>query len=455
MSVDQLPAPPVVHDRYATVPVLRRAACLWDIIFDPVGMAERLAQRHDDVFTLRIPFAFDLTYLVGLDGYRTMTTLPPSQASIGPVMSNVPAIGFWFPRAGKGPDSLQDLILTGRRLIASLLTRPRLDELTAIAGEVTQRRVAGWTPTTDLAVEIPRAVYESSIRCLAGDALWDTAGEQLVPLLRAIANGIDIPRAALARTPLHVLMPEYRATRRQASVLRQTYARLRGRGNSPAVEAIERAGLAPADQMWMLMYVLWNATAYPGGYTLWTLLDILERPHLLARLRATTDPAERQRLLGFCLAETIRRHPVSSLVRHLSEPLTYERNGRRWRIPAGGYVGTLPGLINRDPNRFDRPDEYDPDRHAASDTAQPASFGRGGFGCVAAEYSRVLTAVTHDTILQTVDLDLVQPTPTRQVRVHLTYPDHPIPATVTPAPTVRDSTMDVLSAAARRRRQTW
>lgn len=112
-------------------------------------------------------------------------------------------------------------------------------------------------------------------------------------------------------------------------------------------------------------------------------------------------------------------------------------------------MGALPGLINCDPNRFDRPDNYDPDRHGAHDAARPANFGRGPFGCVAAEYSRVLAAVTLDAILQTVDLELAQPTPTRQVRVHLTYPHGPVLATVAPAPTVQDSTMDALSAAAR------
>jgi hypothetical protein len=81
------------------------------------------------------------------------------------------------------------------------------------------------------------------------------------------------------------------------------------------------------------------------------------------------------------LAETIRLHPVFSLVRHSSEPLTYEHKGRRWRIPAGGYVGYCRTWSSGIRTGSTGPTSTT--RTGASDAARAASFGRGALGCVA------------------------------------------------------------------------
>ncbi|MEU7632678.1 cytochrome P450 [Nocardia sp. NPDC049220] len=404
------------------------------IITDPVGLVERSAATHGDLFTLRIPFAFDLTYVLGADAYRAVMSLPAEQATIGPVFGNVPTVGFWFPRSSRDTDSLQNLVLAGRRLMAQLMTSARMAELADAIPEIVTQRTHGWSDRVDLSTDIHPIIYEASCRSLLGERVWADIGEQLIPLYRTIADGIDIPRATLAKTPLQILMPEYRATKALYRVLRGAQRRHTD-ANSPLLAAVAKARVdntvrSDADAVWMLMYVLWNATAYPGSYTYWTLIDILQRPPLLAELRAQPKLSERQAFLSRCLQETIRLNPVTSLVRSLTVPLHIDHDGRRYHVPAGGYVGVFPGALNRDPGLVRSPDDYRPDRHAGGESTQLALFGRGAFGCVAREFSKILTAVTLDGVLSRYELDLLEAPPARRCRVHLTYPSVPTPARV-------------------------
>jgi cytochrome P450 len=429
--------PPLAFPVGGTTPVLGVYRRLRAIITDPVGLVEHSAATYGDVFTIRIPFAFDLTYALGADAYRAVMSLPADHARMGPVFGNVPTVGFWFPRSLRDTDSLQQLVLAGRRLMAQLMTPARIAALAESIPEIVDRRLAGWNERADLSTDIHPLIYEASCRSMLGEQVWEDIGEQLIPLYRAIADGIDIPRATLAKTPMHLFMPEYRATKALHRLLRAAVRRHADSG-SPLLEAvaqtrIDGAALSDADAIWMVMYVLWNATAYPGSYTYWTLIDLLLRPQLLAKLRAETEAAERQAFLCRCLQETIRLNPITSLVRSLTAPLYIEHGDRRFRVPAGGYIGVFPGALNRDPASVERPDDYLPERHAAKGAPQLALFGQGAFGCIAREFSRVLTSVALDHMLSRYALYLLGDPPTRRCRVHLTYPSTPTPVLISKA----------------------
>jgi cytochrome P450 len=426
-------APPLVLQGIDRVPVLGYVTRLKDVITELVRLVEKSAKASGEVFTIRVPFTCDVTYLVGADAYRTVMRLPADHATIGPLYAKLPTVGYWFPRSQRDTDSLQRLVLLGRQLMAGLLTRQRIADLESMIPAIAKRHVAGWRNVEDLTTVIHPVLYEAAIRSLAGDAVWADIGADLVVLSRHIADGVDIPHATLAKTPLRFTLPEYKATRLLATVL-QTAVRHHHPADSPLLLAIDQARLDGArlsgpDAVWMVMYVLWNATTYPGSYGFWTLLDIVSRPELLESIRTTTDPADRRDAIGRCLLETIRLNPVSALARSLSRSLDYEQDGKVYQLAAGSLVGVFPRGINLDSATVDKPDQYRPDRHL---TAQPnlSLFGRGAFGCVAQQFTQTLVATALRDILDRSTITLLDPEPQRRCRVHLTYPDSPVRATI-------------------------
>ncbi|MET8428786.1 cytochrome P450 [Nocardia sp. NPDC004860] len=418
------PVPLAFHGPDA-LPVVGIASRLWRTIFDPIGLVrEAAAHSGDRPWTIRIPGQFDLTYLPGQDGYDTLMGLSASDAGMGSVFSRVPVIGMWYPRHGRidDHDSLQELVLMGRRIMAQMLSPDRVAGLPALIETVMRDRMRQWGTSVDLAEVLYQAVYEISIRFFAGEKFWSRFGEELIPVLRAIADGIDIPRAALAVTPARFAMREYRASRRLVGILRRAHREI-GDADSPLFAAIHAAGVHRDNCSWMTMYVLWNATAYPGSYSLWTLVDAVTDARTSEALAATD---QRTTLLSWCMWETIRLNPISSLVRSLSEPLEYSHDGHRYYLPAGTLAGVAPWLLNRDSETWDRPNDYLPERF--SGVARPRLFGAGPFSCVAAEYSRVLITGVCDAILTAREISFPGPIPARRCRVHLTYPSGPVVA---------------------------
>lgn len=419
------------------IPVIGVITRLKSVITDPVGLVVRNREKYGDVFTLRVPSIYDFTFLLDGSHYQQVMSLPTDHAGIGQVLHRVPTVGYWFPREKSGPDSLQALILTGRMLMAKMLPASQVDHLANDVPGIVESHTASWPGAVDLTEVIHPIVYEATGRYFAGDAVWDALGPRLTRYYRHISDGIDIPRTTLSITPYHYLMPEYRATRKLYRMLRDELPRFEP-SSSPLLQTIDDARLegqplAKADKLWMFMYVLWNATAYPGTYTYWTLVDILTQPGLIDRVRGLEGQPEQLDLLRRCLAESVRLHPVSSLIRYLDKPFEFELDGKTCHIPAGQAVGVFPGTLNRDPSRIPGdPEAYDPDRYLRTPEPATASFGRGPFGCVAQRFSEVVTATIIAELIANFDISLIGQLPTRRERVHQTYPGSPLRAQLTP-----------------------
>lgn len=427
-------AAPVARVGADAIPIIGVVSRLRNVATRPVQMVHEAAQVHGSVFTLRIPTRFDLTYLTDRAAYEQVLALPAEHAMMGPVFGNVPTVGFWFPRQHSDHDSLQDLALTGKRIMAGMLAPHRVAALAPLTESVMAAHIEKWGHTVDLAEAFPRAIYEISGRYFAGDEFWDRYGAAVTPLLRAIADGIEVPRATLAVTPWRWMMREYHATKRLATILREAAELM---PDSRLFQAIRDAGVAAGDVAWMAMYVLWNAVTYPGSYGLWTLLDVVSRSQVYRQAMTTDDPVT---YLSWCLWETIRLNPVSSLVRALSEPFTYEQDGVSYYLPAGTIVGVAPSLLNRDPDVWRDPGRYLPERFADRNNPRRALFGSGPFGCVAGEFSRQLVAEVCLKILESAEIRLVEGLPERRCRVHLAYPSGPVPVARTPIPAPLAST---------------
>lgn len=403
-------APPLAVTGLERIPVAGVVARLAAMVHDPVGLVGRLARRYGDVFTIRVPFTFDVTYLLGEQGYRAVTALPAEHGLVGPVLAELPAIGKWFPRVRNDSESLQELALAGRTALAKLLAADAARPA-AVAED--------WNGDVDLATAVFPVVCEAACRPVLGERLWREIGAELWPLLRDLADGIDVHRVTLGKTGLHRLMPEYRSTRRLHRLLSDVLPR---HHDAPVVRAMTevRIGGEPAaieDIGWLVMYALWNLTTYPGSYAFWTLQDVLSRPELLARVRSA-GVEERFSLLSNCFLETVRLHPLATVVRVLTAPMTYEHDDVRYHLREGDLVGAFPLGLSRAAGL-----EYDPDRFARDRALLPALFGRGPYSCIAARFSTALVAGVLDDLLIRYDMRLLDQVPRRRLRVHLLYPD--------------------------------
>ncbi|GGU43604.1 cytochrome P450 [Lentzea flava] len=429
--------PPLAAAGLDGVPGIGLLARLHSLITDPIGLIERNARVHGDMFTLRAPMIYDITFLLDRDAYAMVMNLPADHAAIGPVLSRVPTVGYWFPRSRRDPESLQQLVVAGRRLMAEMLPQHKVRTLPNRITGITTRHMSEWGPTTDMTEVLHLVVYEVVGRYFMGDTIWTAIGDELSRLYRTIADGVDVMRAALSITPLHQFMPEYRATTQLFQLLRSELSGFRS-ADSPLLGAIDRLRidgepLDEADILWMFMYVLWNAMAYPGTYAYWSLVDVLTTPGVRNRVTELDDRAARQEVLGRCVLETIRLNPVSTLVRYLYKPLEFTRNGTIYHIPAGQAVGVFPRGLNRDQRYVpDAPESYDPDRFVRVPALRTTSFGRGPFGCIAQDFSKIVLSSVLNDVLTRFDIVLLDQPANRRCRVHQNYPDTPLTVRLMP-----------------------
>ncbi|MFT4572066.1 MAG: cytochrome P450 [Hyphomicrobiaceae bacterium] len=444
--------PPLAFIGPERIPLLGVFFRLKNIISRPNELAGDCNEAYGNAFTIRIPFNFDLTYLVSDDAYRWLVRQDPNQVTMGGVMSNVPTVGYWYPRAAKDPASLQKLLLATRTFLASTsLGREKLAEVPAIiATELDRQAHTLESGPVDLSTTLWPIVFNASGRAIVGDDLWQRIGSEVAPLYRNIADGIDITRTTLSVTPLAPFTKEYRSTRKLRHIIDRVINEHRNGKPNDFIAAIERiqidgAPILEADVGWMLMYVLWNALVYPGSYAFWSLVDVVSHPEVHKRV-AEASPARtgdiatqpeanaapsRQEILRDCFVETLRLHPIGSLVRAPMEALEYRDGEKIWHLPPGGYVGVLPYRLMRDPAAFGNPNGYDPLRYSEGREDAPGLFGHGAFGCVAERYSKLLLVAFMDEMLARYDIELAGPLPDRHNRVHLTYPYSELPARLT------------------------
>jgi cytochrome P450 len=105
-----------------------------------------------------------------------------------------------------------------------------------------------------------------------------------------------------------------------------------------------------------------------GSGTTWkqmgiTLTALLQRPELLEAIRAD------RKLLRPAVEESLRWNPTDPM---FSRWVTRDVDFHGTHLPAGSVLHLCIGAANRDPARWDRPDEYDPSR------PMQRSFGFGG-----------------------------------------------------------------------------
>lgn len=442
------PPPVAVAGGIGAIPVVGSIYMLLSIIFDPTRLVQRLRLTYGPVFTLRIPFHFDIAYFLGEEGYRTVMSMRPGEegkgaaAAFGSVMARVPSIGFWYPRGpprdGETEDErLQSLLLASRGFMRDRMKPRAVDAMEPTMRATAARHVASWTSSNkaelDLSSALVNVAHDAAGRCAVGDILWDHIGARAAPLLNKIVRGVDIPRTTACTLPWYRTTPEYRATMLLRQLLDETVAMHRRReATFPIIDELAAVGgVSDADVSWMLMNLLWHSLNYTGSYFFWSFVEALHHEPTHRALTDKTISGERRRATCWnAIRETLRMHPVSSLVRATSEQVIVRHGGKAYTVPAGCYIGTTPHHLTHDEKRYRGAERYDPSRYERGE-GTPSAFGRGAFSCIAQTFVRTLFVTLMDEIFSRCDVELVSDRlPRRLCRVHLIYPERPVIARV-------------------------
>ncbi len=121
----------------------------------------------------------------------------------------------------------------------------------------------------------------------------------------------------------------------------------------------------------------------------WTLVNLVQRPELLARVRAGDDV-----LLDQCANESIRMAQRSITMRQVRRPIEVDTGDRTYRLDPGVLLTTM--LSNHNTTAAPGLDRFDPDHYRGRkldpEVALPAqelvsTFGHGTHSCPAARFS--------------------------------------------------------------------
>lgn len=428
-SIDALPVPLAKFGKQK-IPIIGMFFVMMGFAARPAKLVMQYKKKIGQVFSVRIPFVFNLIY-VGREAFHNVLESSIEVSRIGPILLLLPAIGYWFKRTQpKNAEWAQSLALSCRRFIADHLVNAYcLTDMPAQIKQMVKEKSAHWDKEIDLEKSLVELIYDISISCLIEKNLWSDIRDAIIPLLCITANGPDIVRIARAKLPFHIFMPEYIATKKLQKLTDQLFAQHKKYGTYPFLDKlaeiqVEGKPIPEMDHAWALLFILSNATTYPGSYGLRCLIHILSHPHVYADLKSKNQE-EREILLSACLTETMRLNPVSSLARKLACPVNYKLNNKEYRLPKNSIIAIFPYEICHDETLYADPAVFNPYRYAKGEKV-PELFGRGPFGCVARQFSYVLLTNLLGELLNNHDFKLLGEPPEAICRVGLLYPECPV-----------------------------
>jgi len=126
----------------------------------------------------------------------------------------------------------------------------------------------------------------------------------------------------------------------------------------------------------------------------WAMIEFSRHPDQYRRLQADPD------LLPGAIEEVLRYHNPVIYLRRTAMRDT-ELAGQA--IPQGAKMICLLGSPNRDPEQFDRPDEFDITRDAADTRRKIRTFGGGGHVCLGLHQARMNLTIMLDEIRRRLD----------------------------------------------------
>ena len=185
----------------------------------------------------------------------------------------------------------------------------------------------------------------------------------------------------------------------------------------------------PEERLWGFLRLLLPAGA-ETTYRVFgnALFALLNNPEILRRVQA--DPT----LIPAVVEETLRWETSVTMV---SRRATVDTEIAGCPIASGSTVAVITGAANRDPNHFDRPDEFDIDRPAALHMA----FGTGPHQCLGMHLARLELHAGLEIVLQRLPnlrFDPTDPGPTPIIEGFAFRGPNRLPVVFDPPPITRN-----------------
>jgi sterol 14alpha-demethylase len=404
---------------------------------DPVALLERGYREHGHVFGVRLNRQ-PAVVLLGTEHNRFFFSETDRRLSIRsayPFFVRMFDPQFYF---FGGPDEY-------RRQRGLVLPRFQGRQLggyiEAMVGQTRSVQDAlGDSGQFDLIDTLGPLVMRIAAHAFLGPELGTTLGLDFFERFRRFSGGME------AVLPLWLPLPRLLRARRARDELRRLLGgMIRRRRERPVeppdflqtlVEARYDDGEPVPDHVLvnLILMLTWAGHETTAGHVSWALIDLLQHPDALERVReeqrAVLDGEPDLRQLGRltyldrALHETERLHPVAyTLARSAAETFTYQG----YEIPKGTTILVSPAVSHRLPELYPEPDSFRPDRYEGNPDAMHGlvGFGGGVHRCLGVHFAYLEMKVIVSMLVRDYDLELVDPDPRPVPGTKTKWPQRP------------------------------
>jgi cytochrome P450 len=402
----------------------------------PLAYLERLRARYGKRFTIRLPFSPPFVFLTEPDQVKQIYTAPPDVLH--------PGEGARVLEPVVGANSVilldGDAHMSQRKLMLPAFHGERMERLTDLIAEVTEREVDGWgrEPDTVLHPRMQRLTLEIILRAVFGldpgerlDAvrgrlsellsfgdnpltLFGPPGERMEGFLNKrgpLAGFVDL-RQDVDRL-LFDLIEDRRAPIDSAerndvlSILLDA----RHEDGSPMSQQELR------DELMTLLVAGHETTATTLA---WAFERLVREPAVLARLTDEVESDDGDEYLTATIQETLRRRPVlpNTAPRMVMKPI--EVGG--WHYQPGACLVANAYLLHHDPEIYPDPYAFRPERFLdqAPGTYTWIPFGGGRRRCLGASFATLEMKIVIASVLRAYSLAPVGGAPEAARRRNIT-----------------------------------
>jgi cytochrome P450 len=411
----------------------------------PTELMEWCRDRYGSAFTIKLP-PFHITLLSDPESIRTIFAAKSDDMHAGGVNRVVRVlVGSSSVLLLDGPEHMRH-----RKLLLPSFHGERMRYYGATMAEITRRSIATWPRDAPFALhgftqDITLQVILRTVFGAEEGPQLTALSDQIKCMLSAAENRISfLPMIYLSMHPEMEQRLPWRfmlgnRNRTDALLYAQIAAR-RADGNaggrkdvlSMLLQARDEDGEGLTDQELRdeLMTALAAGHETTATSLAWAFERILSHPGIYARLREEVRAiggvdAEPERItalpyLDATIKEVMRLRPVIPVVgRVLQKPYTLAG----YDLPAGAAVGACVYLAQRNPDVYDEPDAFRPERWIGvqPDPTTWLPFGGGIRRCIGAQFALYEMKIVLATILASCDLELAQATPARVIRRAVTF----------------------------------
>lgn len=304
-----------------------------------------------------------------------------------------------------------------------------LEDLMRRAAEDELRRLAASGEPVDLFEHFSRLTLRVAAEGLLGVDLSDLQGRvstALTVVLDRFESIVSSPLPSPWAWPTPANRRFHRALRELDDVVQAVLRRRNEEGEDRAdllglllaARTPTGAPLSPAQLRDEILTMLLAGHETTASALSWTIAQLMQHPRWMRAVQQ-----ERDEVVGFdpvqmdhlddlrvteqALRESMRLHPPAwVLSRQLTEPMDIAGCA----LPAGSYAFVLPWTIHRDPQLWERPLEFRPERAHPGSRLAWMPFGAGARKCIGEAFAMMEAKITLATLLRDLEFEPTQST---------------------------------------------